>query len=1313
MGVLMKKNQNLIKMLTSCLFAFVLFALLVVPCLAATTELPTTNDIFLKVANDAGARFDPFGSGNDSYFFYFPEADKDLNSVHISTSYSDKDGQTTRTSDMSGSFYITNTGGVTYKDDALLLFAVNGSSSAFSDFNLTVTSSGYQWTPVESGDPTDVTYTNPLFTETFDQTDFLTYSGTTVKQTWKPYNYSVSNYPLYEGQDVSDGNKYYFILIDLKGGIVNDDTLAKRQGALKVDYVINGMPDTSYGVFNAYVYQNTTPYRTSWTTRTTESTGKTVSGYIVYRYADPGELTTIVPDPQTLSLGVGYSRQYAATGYDQYGATMSGLTFSWSSSNTTVGTISSSGLFTALKAGTTTITVSSGGVTATSAVTITASAPSKTVGTGGDYATIQAAIDAVSSGYTIIIKDGTYSENIDVDKQLTILGENGAGRVNITASSAGDHVINITSNYVNITGCNISGATSSGFAGIYVQGDNTILLNNVISGCDQGLYLESSDGALIRGNNITGTTYSLQLKQTAVNNNIYQNSFFGTVKISKTASGNIFSTSGAIAYSFDNGSTSFVGSNRTGNYWSGYSGSDADTIGIGSSVYAIDDNNNDNYPLTDVIGNYTFGASVPSSSPFTVGTSGYDFTSIQDAVTAANPGYTINVYPGTYEESVTIDKALAIQSVNGASGTILNATGESGFTVTGSSINLSGFTIKVPNGGSGGAIYLNGGSDCFIFNNNISESNSVGIQLKSNANNNTIFNNTVSVSTDKKVISLKSGDDNRVYQNSFIAGKNPADEGSRNIMNTSSRVRNYVYNGTQSTSFFGNYWFGYSGTDADGNGIGDTAYTSDGLTDSYPLMAVFSSYYLNGGNTGNVSRNSTLSQNGVEFSGTPGSQTVDANISEATTSGNTIVIEGGGFTFNITTTGSPTTSGGNYSGTVAFVNVTTTPISSSFTTAGAVEAHLTANLTGLPSGAEIDSLVTDVIPNSTETAFGIAASTDGFNLGNIGYLLTVTKSTGFDSYLNDAIITMKISESWVSSQGGPDGVRIFRQTDDGVSSILSTSYSGPIGGQYIFTAESPGSLCSFGVGSVSSVSGGGSTSSGSGGRDMIGISRVDKIKEGEMAFFNLEDTAIYQIVITAKEDIPAMMITSSLGKKPDGADAPDGALYQYIKVDEYYAPTDSISVATLRFHIPESWLEDHATDGNFVSVVRYDENEEKWVPLSTVYTGETNGLAEFFADTASFSYFAIVAEEDVVTKPTLTEELSEVTPQPTITASTSESGSVTQSPVQAQTTSPQQTPLFPSITSVLVGVILLLVLAVSKRYGKKKSCSQDSDSDNQ
>src|ERR1700686_2608335 len=58
------------------------------------------------------------------------------------------------------------------------------------------------------------------------------------------------------------------------------------------------------------------------------------------------------------------------------------------------------------------------------------------------------------------------------------------------------------------------------------------------------------------------------------------------------------------------------------------------------------------------------------------------FTSIQDAINAANPGNLIRVCPGTYPEQLSIDKSLSIEGDNGAillpSNMVVNTTGSSG-----------------------------------------------------------------------------------------------------------------------------------------------------------------------------------------------------------------------------------------------------------------------------------------------------------------------------------------------------------------------------------------------------------------------------------------------------------------------------------------------------------------------------------------------------------------------------------------------------------------------------------------------------------
>ena len=67
-----------------------------------------------------------------------------------------------------------------------------------------------------------------------------------------------------------------------------------------------------------------------------------------------------------------------------------------------------------------------------------------------DYPTIQAAVDAASPGDTIIVYPGTYTENVDVNKDhLTIQSEKGAEKTIVQAANPDDHVFEVTADYVN------------------------------------------------------------------------------------------------------------------------------------------------------------------------------------------------------------------------------------------------------------------------------------------------------------------------------------------------------------------------------------------------------------------------------------------------------------------------------------------------------------------------------------------------------------------------------------------------------------------------------------------------------------------------------------------------------------------------------------------------------------------------------------------------------------------------------------------------------------------------------------------------
>ena len=75
-----------------------------------------------------------------------------------------------------------------------------------------------------------------------------------------------------------------------------------------------------------------------------------------------------------------------------------------------------------------------------------------------------------SAGDTIIVRDGIYVENIDINKRLTIKSENGSAYCIVEAASKSDHVFEITADYVTIEGFTAKESESgAGFSILYIQ----------------------------------------------------------------------------------------------------------------------------------------------------------------------------------------------------------------------------------------------------------------------------------------------------------------------------------------------------------------------------------------------------------------------------------------------------------------------------------------------------------------------------------------------------------------------------------------------------------------------------------------------------------------------------------------------------------------------------------------------------------------------------------------------------------------------------------------------------------------------------
>ena len=141
----------------------------------------------------------------------------------------------------------------------------------------------------------------------------------------------------------------------------------------------------------------------------------------------------------------------------------------------------------------------------------------------GGFAKIQDAVDSAADGDTVLVHDGTYNENVNVNKRLTIRSENGAASTTVQAANSTDHVFEVTVDYVNISGFNVTGATGGDEAGIYLGSANHCnVSDNTASNNTVGIYLSESGNNNITSNTASNNTVGICLSESG-NNNITSN----------------------------------------------------------------------------------------------------------------------------------------------------------------------------------------------------------------------------------------------------------------------------------------------------------------------------------------------------------------------------------------------------------------------------------------------------------------------------------------------------------------------------------------------------------------------------------------------------------------------------------------------------------------------------------------------------------------------------------------------------------------------------------------------------------------------
>ena len=152
-----------------------------------------------------------------------------------------------------------------------------------------------------------------------------------------------------------------------------------------------------------------------------------------------------------------------------------------------------------------------------------ASATTIWVPEGGNQ-TIQQAVNNATANDIIIVRDGTYNENVDVNvTHLTIISENGSASTVVQAASTNDHVFEVTANYVNVSGFTAKGATGWPKAGIYLgtSVEHCNVSDNNVSNNNYGIYLDSSSNNNTFTSNTANSNYNYGIYMDSSDNNTF------------------------------------------------------------------------------------------------------------------------------------------------------------------------------------------------------------------------------------------------------------------------------------------------------------------------------------------------------------------------------------------------------------------------------------------------------------------------------------------------------------------------------------------------------------------------------------------------------------------------------------------------------------------------------------------------------------------------------------------------------------------------------------------------------------------------
>ncbi len=144
----------------------------------------------------------------------------------------------------------------------------------------------------------------------------------------------------------------------------------------------------------------------------------------------------------------------------------------------------------------------------------------RTIYVPDNYTKIQWAVDNATAGDRIIIRNGTYYENVNVSKHITLVGENNPI---VDARGKGSAVL-LSSDNIRIKGITVTNTSGYPNGGIKAISDNNIISNVTAKNNYYGVFLYKSRNNTIENNNVIESKYyGVYLYNSSHNNEVLGN----------------------------------------------------------------------------------------------------------------------------------------------------------------------------------------------------------------------------------------------------------------------------------------------------------------------------------------------------------------------------------------------------------------------------------------------------------------------------------------------------------------------------------------------------------------------------------------------------------------------------------------------------------------------------------------------------------------------------------------------------------------------------------------------------------------------